>query len=239
MSERYIFNKKLYRAQRMRKLLCCWLGISVISFASFKTLSQENQPVLVDTSELDQAAYRSTLNDIDFRSHEDGRALINITFNNDDYQMHISQSQGALNLSLPAVKLGKEQLYKLDVVDFATPVSAIETFQSQDASRVEFAVNGTIGFNHQRNGNKLTLEVFTRAANEQAAEANNYRGKPISLDFQDVPVRQVLQIIAQINGFNLVTTDTVSGNVTISLTGVPWDQALGDDPENKRLGQTP
>ena len=53
-----------------------------------------------------------------------------------------------------------------------------------------------------------------------------YSGEPISLDFQDVPVRQVLQIIAQVNGFNLVTTDTVTGNVTISLTDVPWDQAL-------------
>ncbi|MBN7827805.1 secretin N-terminal domain-containing protein, partial [Bowmanella dokdonensis] len=55
----------------------------------------------------------------------------------------------------------------------------------------------------------------------------NYSGAPISLDFQDVPVRQVLQVIAQINGFNLVTTDTVTGNVTINLANVPWDQALG------------
>ena len=58
------------------------------------------------------------------------------------------------------------------------------------------------------------------------AKDPDYDGEPISLDFQDVPVRQVLQIIAQVNGFNLVTTDTVRGNVTISLSGVPWDQAL-------------
>jgi type IV pilus assembly protein PilQ len=57
-------------------------------------------------------------------------------------------------------------------------------------------------------------------------QQTNFAGEPISLDFQDVPVRQVLQIIAQVNGFNLVTTDTVTGNVTISLSGVPWDQAL-------------
>ena len=68
--------------------------------------------------------------------------------------------------------------------------------------------------------------MFEQSQAQTDDSDSNYQGKPISLDFQDVPVRQVLQIIAQINGFNLVTTDTVSGNVTISLTGVPWDQAL-------------
>jgi type IV pilus assembly protein PilQ len=74
----------------------------------------------------------------------------------------------------------------------------------------------------------LNIEVsaMTAAQAEEIEQASEYTGDPISLDFQDVPVRQVLQIIAQVNGFNLVTTDTVTGNVTISLSAVPWDQAL-------------
>ena len=67
---------------------------------------------------------------------------------------------------------------------------------------------------------------MTEQQQESIENEKRYTGEPIALDFQDVPVRQVLQLIAQVNGFNLVTTDTVSGNVTISLTGVPWDQAL-------------
>lgn len=226
MSERYIFNKKLDRAQRLRKVLCVWLGLSLFSFASFKALSQQNQPVLVNTSASEQTAYRSTLQNIDFKRNQEGHGVITVTFNNDDYQMHISQGADSLSLALPAVKLDEGQLYEIDVTDFATPVSKIETFQSSDASRVEFKVSGSVGFNHQRTGNTLSLEIFEKAGQEQGGQQANYQGKPISLDFQDVPVRQVLQIIAQINGFNLVTTDTVSGNVTISLTGVPWDQAL-------------
>ena len=73
---------------------------------------------------------------------------------------------------------------------------------------------------------RLAIAPMNSAQQEALEAEKKYTGDPISLDFQDVPVRQVLQIIAQVNGFNLVTTDTVTGNVTISLSGVPWDQAL-------------
>ena len=140
MSERYIFNKRLNRVHRMRKTLCLWLGLSIISFASFKSLGQQSQPVLVKSGEIEQAGYQSTLQNVDFRRNENGHGIATITFSNDNYQMHISEDNGNLSLALPGVKLGNEQLYKLDVVDFATPVSSIETFQSTDASRVEFVV---------------------------------------------------------------------------------------------------
>jgi type IV pilus assembly protein PilQ len=83
-----------------------------------------------------------------------------------------------------------------------------------------------VTFSHQKQGKRLIIEIAKLSAEQKGAKVSNYTGKAISLDFQDVPVRQVLQIIAQVNGFNLVTTDTVTGNVTISLSGVPWDQAL-------------
>ena len=75
-------------------------------------------------------------------------------------------------------------------------------------------------------GLRIEIEPMSEEEQEALNGKSKYTGKPISLDFQDVPVRQVLQIIAQVNDFNLVTTDTVTGNVTIQLSGVPWDQAL-------------
>ncbi len=222
MSERYIFNKKLNKANRA----WYWLTLALVgvSFVSVKSIAQEMQPVLVST-EQQASLFRSTLQDIKFTRTSTGGARIELAFNNSDYQLQLAQRGDKLVLNLPEVELGAEQLYKLKVTDFGTQVSMIETFQQTDASKVEFNLAGMVDFSHKRQGETLVIEV-EKAAEKAVAQQNAYGGEPISLDFQDVPVRQVLQIIAQVNGFNLVTTDTVSGNVTISLNGVPWDQAL-------------
>jgi type IV pilus assembly protein PilQ len=106
-------------------------------------------------------------------------------------------------------------------------VQSIETFQDENKAKVEIRYNGSVKIKKIEENGVVTVAV-TPLTQEEVQQSNNttYKGKPISLDFQDVPVRQVLQIIAQVNSFNLVTTDTVIGNVTISLSGVPWDQAL-------------
>lgn len=223
MSERYIFNKKLNRTNRA----WYWLALCVFAFASFKSMSQESQVVLIDPEVKSAQTYRSVLTGVDFSRQENGSALATFTFDNDDFQMQLSEVGSRLSLSLPMVKLAKDQLFTLDVVDFGTAVTSIETFQEEAASNVLMSVSGNVSFNHQRQGN--TLRVNIDAVTEKSVaeqQASVFSGAPISLDFQDVPVRQVLQIIAQVNGFNLVTTDTVTGNVTISLSGVPWDQAL-------------
>lgn len=223
MSERYIFNKKLNRTNRV----WYWFALCVLAIASFKSVGQESQAVLIDPQAQSANQFRSTLNNVDFKRAQDGTGKITLTFSNDDYQMQLSEVGSRLSLSLPMVKIGDEQLFMLDVMDFGTPVTTIETFQEEGASRVLMSVSGRVAFKHQREGNNLVIEVDAVTEKTIAAqEASVFEGAPISLDFQDVPVRQVLQIIAQVNGFNLVTTDTVSGNVTISLSGVPWDQAL-------------
>ena len=150
-----------------------------------------------------------------------------MTFSNGNFQLQLSERGKTLSLVLPRTKLADEQLFKLDVVDFATPINAIETFQDKEQTRVEFSLQDRITFRHQKNANSLSIEIEKRIKGGPVEVVqSNFKGEPISLDFQDVPVRQVLQIIAQVNSFNLVTTDTVTGNVTISLSGVPWDQAL-------------
>ena len=223
MSERFIFNKKLNRTNR----LWYWVIALALSLFAFKSLSQEEAVVLVDPAPLIDNVFRSKMQDLQFSRLPNGGAKVIMTFNNGNFQLQLSERDKTLSLVLPRTKLADEQLFKLDVVDFATPVNAIETFQDEEQTRVEFSLQDRITFRHQKSANSLSIEIEkTMKGAPPEGQQTNFAGEPISLDFQDVPVRQVLQIIAQVNGFNLVTTDTVTGNVTISLSGVPWDQAL-------------
>ncbi len=223
MSERYIFNKKLNRSNRA----WYWVAGIISGLLTFNTFGQQtDSQVLVDPKPQVENYFHSELKDIQFSRLPSGGAKATLTFSNDAFQLQLSEKAQTLSLTLLKTKLADDQLFTLDVVDFATPVNSIETFQDEQQARVQFALQDNISFSHQKTNNSLTINIEKRSNNQVAEQSNDFSGEPISLDFQDVPVRQVLQIIAQVNGFNLVTTDTVTGNVTISLSGVPWDQAL-------------
>ena len=224
MSERYIFNQKLNQTNKR----WYWIIVSLVTFWAFNSMAQEEQVALVDPAPSQSNMFTSELQDVQYKRLPSGGAQAILIFDNDKFQMQLSETDKSLVLLLPATKLGNEQLFKLDVVDFATPVNMIETFQAEDNTRVEFNLQEIVSFRHQKSSNSLMIEIDKVSVEQLEAREKDseYDGEPISLDFQDVPVRQVLQIIAQVNGFNLVTTDTVRGNVTISLSGVPWDQAL-------------
>ncbi|MCU7553314.1 type IV pilus secretin PilQ family protein [Alteromonas sp. ASW11-19] len=227
MSERYIFNKKLNR----RRSRWTWLGGATIAMLLFQVFAepvsaQEDTPLLDPYKAATNAS--ATLTDIDFTRTGNDTAVTLITFDTTGAVPQLIESQGKLTVTLPGVTLAGDQLVELDVSQFGTAVSTIETFEDDEASRVELKYDGQVFARHSIEDTTLRIEIEPMS-DEQIAELNQtskYTGEPLSLDFQDVPVRKVLQIIAQVNGFNLVTTDTVSGNVTISLSGVPWDQAL-------------
>lgn len=214
------------------------LPFLLMSFVSLVSFAQEEQPVLLDTAKALPTDQIITLKNIDFqREGEDGGKAI-IELNNSNYQLIVSSNGNQLAVDLPGVKLGNEQLYRLNVGDFGTLVKNIETYEDARASRVVIRMSEAFEYSHKKDGTKLLVSVKpVPQISEQEEEAQKYTGEPISLDFQDVPVRQVLQIIAQVNGFNLVTTDTVTGNVTINLTNVPWDQALSMILKIKGLDQ--
>ncbi|MBT1064257.1 type IV pilus secretin PilQ family protein [Bowmanella sp. Y26] len=224
MSERFIFNKKLNKRNR----LLPYMLVVLASLVGVKSqLAQAQDVELVDPQA--SVTLPHTMTALDFSRNQNGGARIQMQFNDEEFSAALAKSKDGLELMLPDTQLGDDLLYKLDVTEFGTPVQWLETFQQDKGSRVVFAMQGDMQFRHQKSGSVLVVEVDTpvkAAAAEMQTDAN-YSGAPISLDFQDVPVRQVLQVIAQINGFNLVTTDTVTGNVTINLTNVPWDQALG------------
>ncbi|WP_133470811.1 type IV pilus secretin PilQ [Paraglaciecola marina] len=224
MSNHVNHNKKTHNTNST------WLYLLVAFVAlllASKANSQETDMALVDLTPEPKSVFVSELQNVEFKRLANGGAQAKLQFSNDEFQLQLSKMEDRLRLVLLKTNLGSEQIFKMDVTDFATPVKMIETFQDDEQSRVEFYTNDRVSFHHQKSSNSLIIEIEKRKADAPAEqEQTNFEGEPISLDFQDVPVRQVLQIIAQVNGFNLVTTDTVNGNVTISLSGVPWDQAL-------------
>ena len=227
MSKRYIFNERLNRQTKRRY----WVAGAVVTFLLFNAVAAElraqESPQLINPNAEAEKVFKSTLKDIDFTRGANGLAVTTLTMNNRDVEPQVIEANGKLVLTLPATELAEDQLIELDVTAFGTQVTTIETFQEKDSSRIEFNYTGNVITNTEQDGKTLTVTVSPMSQEQMAKlEKSQYEGEPISLDFQDVPVRQVLQIIAKVNGFNLVTTDTVTGNVSISLTGVPWDQAL-------------
>lgn len=227
MAERYIFNKSLNRrSSRLYWLTGILAVLCAVPFFTSSAHAQEN--VLYDPDATKQAESITDITHIDFTRDATRTGITTVTFSGNKPSPQLVESQGKVTVTLENTVLADDQLVELNVVEFATPVSAIETFQDGNDVRIEVRYEGNVLARHNIEDDVLSIEIepMSEAAQEELAAKSKYQGEPISLDFQDVPVRQVLQIIAQVNGFNLVTTDTVTGNVTISLSGVPWDQAL-------------
>ncbi|ABG39196.1 type IV pilus secretin PilQ [Paraglaciecola sp. T6c] len=206
-----------------KKLLCVF-AIALCALWHLPSLAQSDA-VLVDPVAALNELTTNQLNDIQFTRSTEGYGVVTLSFNNQRIAPQLIASKRKLTLTLPDTTLAPDQFFTLNVAEFSTPIIEIDTLARKGASVLEFNLLEDVVFTHSKNQNQLVLTIKPKAT-EQQQSASVYNGEPISLDFQDVPVRNVLQIIAQVNGFNLVTTDTVRGNVTVSLNGVPWDQAL-------------
>ncbi|BDX08217.1 type IV pilus secretin PilQ [Planctobacterium marinum] len=213
-----MFNKQILKPL-MASLLLIFLATT--------TSARQSDVRLVDPNAVQSQSAMTTLVNIDFKQLEDGSGEVIFEFDKDDFQVVLAKEHRLLHLTLPGTSLGEGQLMRLNVSEFATPVEYIETFEDALQSSAVFELSEDFLHSHEKQQNRLliTINAVKEADNKSQFKAQ-FSGEPISLDFQDVPVRQVLQIIAQVNGFNLVTTDSVEGNVTVSLSDVPWDQAL-------------
>lgn len=221
----YLLFPKTRLGSRFRLLSSVLFTLTVWLTVSSATAQE---PLLVNPEARDQANLNTTITMVDFTQSANDGAISLVYFEGQPPKVQLIESQGKVSVTLSNTQLGKDQLVELNVADFGTVVSTIETFQEERDTRIEINYTGTVVVNNTVDGNILRIAIKPMDTSQQDAleSSKQYIGDPISLDFQDVPVRQVLQIIAQVNGFNLVTTDTVTGNVTISLSGVPWDQAL-------------
>ncbi|MFW8591702.1 type IV pilus secretin PilQ [Glaciecola sp. 2405UD65-10] len=222
MSKQYIFNTEL-NTRKPHWLLLLVFALSVLTFG---VVAKQDKVDFVDPSGVTESTLSYQLSAIDFNRDASGANII-IDFESGHPSVSYIEAEGKLNISFDKTQLNDDQYVEIDVSQFGTFVNKLETFQEGDTSRLEVKYSGVVKVKKSAQDNQVIISL-SPLSKEQVKDSQGsiYTGKPISLDFQDVPVRQVLQIIAQVNGFNLVTTDTVSGNVTISLSGVPWDQAL-------------
>ena len=175
-----------------------------------------------------RASDRAQLRDIDFRRgpNGEGRIVVGLPHN----QVAIDVRQQGANVVIDFIKVGlPETLRKrLDVTDFGTPVSTIGSVQQGDNVRMTVEAKGLWEQSVYQGETQLVLEVkpIKEEANKLTQGSQGYRGEKLTFNFQSVEVRAALQAIADISGLNIITSDSVSGNLTLRLKEVPWDQAL-------------
>ncbi|WP_413466479.1 type IV pilus secretin PilQ [Methylophaga sp.] len=171
----------------------------------------------------------NAVTDIDFRRGEQGEAKLMVALKNENTSLDVRRERGDLVVDLPGVSLPGNLQRRLDVMDFATPVNMIDSIQTSDGTRLVLTTNGKFEHLAYQSGDMLVVEVkpvVEQNAAESAESEFGFEGEKLSLNFQNIEVRAVLQLLADFNGMNLVTSDTVTGNLTLRLKNVPWDQAL-------------
>ncbi len=182
-----------------------------------------SKPVLSVSQANTGGAYFNSVKGVDFRRGKEGQGEFLVTLDNSSAAVDVSSRGQKVLAKFHGTRIPDDQLNLINVQDFATPVSLVEVFRQGNDTLFELSVNGQFDYRYDQADKMFIIEVKKRVA---TTTAKQYQGKPISLNFQDIPVRTVLQIIADFNNLNLVTTDSVSGNITLRLDGVPWEQAL-------------
>ncbi|HAO25423.1 MAG TPA: type IV pilus secretin PilQ, partial [Methylophaga sp.] len=181
----------------------------------------------------------NSVTDIDFRRGEQGEARLMVALQNENTSLEVRRERGDLIVDLPGVNLPDKLKRRLDVMDFATPVHLIDSIQTSNGTQLILTTTGKFEHLAYQSGDMLVVEVKP-IAEQTAAESSGsefgFEGEKLSLNFQNIEVRAVLQLLADFNGMNLVTSDTVTGNLTLRLKNVPWDQALDIILKTKGLG---
>ncbi len=176
---------------------------------------------------------------VDFRRGGDGGGRIVVKLSDAQVPVDIRRKPGGLVIDLYAVGLSQDLAKRLDVTDFSTPVRHIEVLKTVTGVRMEVDVAGEFTHMAYQTNERLTVEVnepVQRRAADAEKDVFDFTGDRLSLNFQDIEVRSVLQLIADFTGFNIVVSDSVTGSVTLRLQDVPWDQALDIVLKTKSLG---
>jgi type IV pilus assembly protein PilQ len=177
------------------------------------------------------------LKDIDFRRGPEGSGRVVVDLASTQVGVDIRQQGQSLVVEFLRSSLPENLRRRLDVTDFGTPVQSVSTFQNGDRVRMVVEPRGNWEHSAYQADNQFVLEVrAVKAEPNKLTQGPGYQGEKLSLNFQDIEVRALLQVIADFTNFNVVTSDTVTGSVTLRLKDVPWDQALDIILQSKGLG---
>ncbi|WP_321283292.1 type IV pilus secretin PilQ family protein [uncultured Vibrio sp.] len=170
----------------------------------------------------------NTLKSIDFRTNKDKDAVIAVELSSPSAIVDIKRVQEGLSIDLLNTSVKDDQLYLIDVKDFSTVVDSVEVFRDISTTRLVAHISDDYTHDYRLAGRYLEITVSKLKPDEKVLDKSilEKEGKRISINFQDIPVRNVLQLIADYNKFNLVVSDSVEGNLTLRLDGVPWQQVL-------------
>jgi type IV pilus assembly protein PilQ len=170
----------------------------------------------------------SQINNVDFRRGEDGSGRVIIELSNPKAPVNVVSDGGRIRVEVRNTELPKDLQRRLDVTDFATPVQVVDALQEGPHTTFTVTATGNYDYLAYQADNTLSINVnpLTEEEIETREDIFRYTGEKLSLNFQDIEVRSVLQLIADFTDLNLVASDTVSGRITLRLKNVPWDQAL-------------
>jgi type IV pilus assembly protein PilQ len=166
---------------------------------------------------------------VDFRRGKNGEGRVVVSFTSDGVSADLRRQGSKVLVELRNVALPPQFAQRLDVTDFATPVESIETRALPNGVSMEIRANGDFEQLAYQTGAEYVVEIAPKRVESEAdkrLKEPEYSGERVTFNFQDIPVRSVLQLIADVSELNVVVADSVSGNVTLRLVNVPWDQAL-------------
>ncbi|AQM18646.1 type IV pilus secretin PilQ family protein [Vibrio anguillarum] len=175
-----------------------------------------------------ETAQTNELKGIDFRVNKNKDAVLIVELASPSTVVNVQKVADGLQIELLKTDVSNEKLYVLDVKDFATVVESIEVLRKEPSTQLLATIHGEFKYDYSLKGKYLEVVIGKLKEQEKPKPKSilEKEGKLISINFQDIPVRNVLQLIADYNAFNLVVSDSVTGNLTLRLDGVPWQQVL-------------
>jgi type IV pilus assembly protein PilQ len=220
-----------YRLEIQGKSLLVWMD--QLAAASTAAASSQPQTSFAENRNRESAP----LKDIDFRRAPDGAGRLVVDLANNQVGVDIKQQGQNLVVEFLKSSLPEGLRRRLDVGDFGTPIQLVSTFQAGDRVRMVVEPKGQWVHSAYQSDNQFVLEVREQKVDPgKLTSGPGYSGEKLSLNFQNIEVRSLLQVIADFTNFNVITSDSVTGGVTLRLKDVPWDQALDIILQAKGLG---
>ena len=228
---RVVLNLKqatAYKAQLQGKSL-----LVVLDAVAVAATSASAAPVFAESQSRDTLP----LKDVDFRRGEEGAGRIVVTLPNNQVGVDIRQQGQTLVVEFMKSTLPEGMRRRLDVTDFGTPVQTVTSGQVGDRVRMVIEPKGQWSHSAYQTDEQFVVEVKpVKVDTSKLTQGPGYNGQKLSLNFQNIEVRSLLQVIADFTNFNIITSDSVTGAVTLRLQDVPWDQALDIILQAKGLG---
>ncbi|MBA4176600.1 MAG: type IV pilus secretin PilQ [Leptothrix sp. (in: Bacteria)] len=222
-----------YRAQVQGKVLLLVLDTTGPALVTAGTTATEQAVQFAPPQNTSPQALR----DVDFRRGQDGAGRVIVNLPSTQVGVDIRQQGQTLVVEFLRSSLPDTLRRRLDVTDFGTPVKTVSTFQTGDKVRMVVEPTGAWEHSAYQSDNQFVLEVRpVKVDPNKLTQGPGFQGEKLSLNFQNIEVRALLQVIADFTNFNVVTSDTVTGTVTLRLKDVPWDQALDIILQSKGLG---